>query len=217
MYIQKITMLLIGFVFIGCTSIPIEAPQLSTQLGKKISSTEDSNIKLLNKFFEQKRNQIDIFINEEWTPIFAEKIFSNKKVTEVWNIIVNENNKEDRLTFLIKVGPKLQKKINEKRFELINPINKLERKIEKEIRTNYTQMRAINNSITSLLLSSSEVSKNRDRYLDMVGVTNKKIDQTIDQTDDLVSSLVRKTNGIPQKVEKAKAFITKIKSLRDSI
>jgi len=217
MYLRRISIYVIMFMLVGCVSIPPEAPTLSAELGKRINSIEGANIKLLNRFFDQKRKDVDVFINEEWTPLFAKKIFSNPKISRIWNIIVIEDNKVDRLEFLIKMGPKLQKKINAKRLELIAPIDQLERTIEKAIRTEYTQARAINNSISSLLISASEVSENRDRYLEMIGVTDNKIGNIIDKTDGIVSNLLSKSEGAPSKVDKAKAFITKMKSLRDSI
>ena len=217
MKLKILGIFIIPFLLVSCASIPPEAPELSIELGKRISAIEKSNIKLLNRFFDQKREEVDKFIEEEWVPLFAENIFSDEKISRVWDIIVKEGNKQDRLTFLIKVGPQLQTKINEKRLELIKPLDLLERKIEKEIRMEYSQIKAINNSISSLLLSSSDVVENRNRYLEMVGVTDDKIGKVIDETDDLVSKLLSKSKDAPEKVDKAKAFITKVKSLRDSI
>lgn len=217
MYLKKLIIWIIPLIFVGCVSIPPEAPELSQELGKKISAIENANIKLLNKFFDQKRKEVDNFVNEEWTPLFAEKIFTNKKVATIWDKIVSENNKQDRLMFLIKMGPKLQLQINKKRQELIAPIDELERAIEKQLRSEYSQAKAINNSISSLLLSSSEVSENRNRYLNMIGLTNEKMEKTIDKTDYLISSLLKKTSGSIEKVEKANEYIKKMKSLRDSI
>lgn len=217
MYLRKVAILVFMFMIVGCVSIPPEAPQLSVELGKRINSIEGANIKLLNKFFDQKRKDVDDFISEEWTPLFAKNIFSNPRISKTWNIIVKEDNKEDRLTFLIKMGPKLQKKINEKRLELIAPIDQLERTVEKAIRKEYIQARAINNSISSLLISASEVIENRNRYLEMIGVTDNKIENIIDKTDDFVSDLLSKAQDAPSKVDKAKVFIKKMKSLRDSI
>ncbi len=217
MYLKKIAIFVLMFIFVGCVSIPPEAPKLSSELGKRINSLESANIKLLSKFFDQKRNDVDEFISDEWTPLLAKKIFSRPQVEKIWNIIVRDDNKVDRLNFIIQMGSKLQKSINKKRLALIKPIDELERKIEKQIRNEYTQARAINNSISSLLISASDVSENRDRYLEMVGITNNKIENVIDQTDDLISSLLNKSKGSPKKVDKANAFIKKMKSLRDSI
>ena len=51
----------------------------------------------------------------------------------------------------------------------------------------------------------------------MIGITENKISTAIDKTDDIVSSLLDKSKGAPQKVDKAIAYIKKLKSLKDSI
>lgn len=53
-------------MLIGCASIPSEAPELSAALGQRISAIEDSNITLLKRFFDQKRREVDKFIEKEW-------------------------------------------------------------------------------------------------------------------------------------------------------
>lgn len=211
--------LLIFIVFLpglqGCATIPHEAPELSVQLGKRISDIEDSNITLLNRFFDQKRKEIDRFIEEEWVPTFAENFFANPQVSKAWDTVVRENDKEQRLQFLVRMGPVLQKKINQKRLELIQPLDELERRIEKTIRDEYAQARSINNSITSFLLSAAKVAENRDRYLGMVGLTDQKIGPVIDKTDEVVSNLISKAKDAPDKVQKAEEYIEKLREIRE--
>jgi len=217
MCFRKLWIVVILLMVSGCASIPPEAPAMSAELGKRISAIEDANIILLNRFFDHKRREIDEFIENEWVPVFAEEFFSNKKISKVWDTIVREGNKEDRLKFIVKSGPKLQKRINEKRLELIRPLDALEKKVEKQIRGEYIQARSINNSITSFLLSASSVAENRSRYLEVAGITDEKIGSVIDQTDDAVSNLVGQSKDAISKVDKAKEFINKVKSIRDSI
>lgn len=217
MVLKTLVVLLITLLFTGCASIPPEAPALSVELGKRISAIEDANIKLLNRFFDQKRDDVDKFIENEWVPTFAQTFFSNQVVSNAWNSIVENNNKKERLDFIVNVGTKLQKKINAKRVELIEPLNVLEQKITQSIRAQYTQARSINNSISSFLLSAAEVEKNRDTYLNMIGITDEKISKAIDTTDEIVSELLTKSQDVEEKTDKADAFITKIKSLKDSI
>ncbi len=217
MNFKQLGMLAVISGLVGCASIPSEAPELSVELGKRISAIEDSNITLLNRFFDQKRQEVDKFIEDEWVPIFAEEFFSNDKISKAWNTIVREDDKKQRLTFLVKTGPKLQKKINEKRLELIQPLDTLERRIEKNIRDNFSQARSMNNSITSFLLSAAKVAENRNRYLEMAGVTDKKIGQLIDETDDAVFDLLGKAKDAKNKNDRTDEFLKKVRSIRDSI
>ena len=93
-------------------------------------------MKLLNphSFFDQKRAKVDEFISKEWIPTFASNFFDNQTIQETWDEIVSSNSKEDRLKFIIMLGPKLQEQINQKRLELIKPLDELENEIEYKIR-----------------------------------------------------------------------------------
>jgi len=203
--------------YLGCATIPPEAPELSAELGNRISAIEDSNIALLHRFFDQKRKELDKFIENEWLPTFAEDVFSNPRIAKAWNTIVREDDKKQRLKFIVKTGPKLQERINQKRVELIQPLDDLERRIEKKIRDEYAQARAMNNSITSFLLSASKVAENRNRYLEMVGTTDEKIGKIIDKTDDVVSELLKRTKDSQEKVNAAEDYLEKLRSIRDSV
>lgn len=223
--------LVIVLALAGCATIPPEAPELSVELGKRISAIEEANITLLKRYFDFKRSEVDKFIEKEWVPDFANQFFSNHKISSAWNIIVRENDEKENLKFLIKTGPKLQNKIHDKRLELIQPLEELERRIEDKIRGEYRQALSMNNSITSFLISASKVAENRNRYLEMIGITDGKIGDAIDKTDDAVDQLIGKTVDLEEKVgdaekvvaevkdkfTRAEEFLVKMKEIRDSI
>jgi hypothetical protein len=197
------------FVLFGsCVSIPKEAPELSVELGKRITAIQNANITLLHRFFDQKRAEIDRFVEKEWMPVFSNEIFTDKTVEKYWNQIVTENNLEDRLKFITNLGPKILKKLDEKRQEFTQPLNVLEKVIENEIRGKYSEATAINNTITSFLFSASKVVENRDRYLTMIGVTDEKISSVINETDTAVNELLIKTRN-------SQNYLDKIISLKD--
>ena len=202
---------------LGCVTIPPEAPELSVELGNRISAIEESNITLLHRYFDQKRNEVDKFIEQHWVPVFAEEFFSDPYISDSWDTIVTENDKSERLKFLIMTGPKLQEKINNKRLELIKPLDDLERRIEGEIRNEYVQIRAINSSITNFLLSTSKVAENRNRYLKMVKVSNKKIENVINKTDNAVFDLLKKTRNVQDKTEAVEVYLDKLRSITDNL
>jgi len=209
--------LAIVLCLIGCASIPPETPELSAKLGNRISAMEDANITLLHRYFALKREKIDEFIEKEWVPVFAEEFFSNSTISEAWDIIVQENNKPDRMKFLLMIGPKLQMSINKKRIELIRPLDEIERQIERKIRAEYNQARAINNTLTSFLVSASKVDENRRRYLEMFGVSDDMVSKVIDETDTAVSDLLLKIGNAAEKTAAADSYLEKLETIKNTI
>ena len=212
-----ITGISVFLILSGCASIPPEAPELSAELGNRINAIQDSNLTLLHRFFDLKRTDVDRFIQNEWVATFAEEIFSDPKMQKVWDTIVAENKPADRLRFLVTTGPKLQERINQKRIELIKPLDDIERRIEQEIRNEYAQARAINNSITSFLLSTSKVAENRNRYFEMVGVTDERVGHTIERVNDVVSDLLSSAKKAGDKIARAEDYVKRLREIRDSL
>jgi len=199
----------------SCATIPKEAPLLSEELGLKLNTIQKSHLSLLHSFFDQKRAKVDEFISKEWIPAFASNFFENQTIQEAWDEIVSSNSKEDRLKFIIMLGPKLQEQINQKRLELIKPLDELENEIEYKIRNEYDIARSLNNSLTSFLYSASKVSENRSRYLEMLGITDEIIDNVLDKTDETINKLSTLGDNITSKEEKIETYLESIKNLKN--
>jgi hypothetical protein len=215
--LRQLCLISTSLLMMACVSIPPEAPELSAQLGNRISAIEQSNLTLLHRYFDRKKQDVDQFIQNEWVPEFANQFFSEPAIATVWDQVVASGSKQDRLQFILKTSPKLQQKINQKRVELIHPLEVLEQRIETKLTADYAQAKAINNSITGFLLSASKVVENRDRYLEMVGVTSDEITQFIDKTDSIVADLLQNSQDLEGKVTKGEKYLQKINELRASI
>jgi hypothetical protein len=209
--------LVLTLLFGGCAVIPKEASVLSEELGNRLTSIQKSHITLLHSFFDQKRDLVDEFITEKWVPVFAKEIFNNKTIQDTWKEVVASNNDEDKLKFVVILGPKIQDQINKKRIDLIKPLDDLEKEIEYKIRNEYEMARSINNSLTSFLLSASKVDENRSRYLSMLGIKDESIDKMLTETDDIVSQLVSIGETAISKEDQARSYIEKIKELKKNI
>jgi hypothetical protein len=196
----------------GCATIPKEAPELSTQLGNRIAAIQTSHLHLLHKYFDERRSQVDDFIMKEWVPAFASEVFSEPSMEKVWLEIVRSDDKKDRLEFVVRLGPKLQAKINSERQELIKPLDDAERLIERTLSGEYDQAKAINNTLTSFLVSASRVDENRRRYLELVGVTDHKVADVIDKVDSSVSTLLDATKTVVDKEAKARDYLDQLKA-----
>jgi len=209
-----VAFLLMGFLLIlGCATIPSEAPQLSAQLGTRISAVEAPHRRLLADFFNEKRRRVDEFIQEEWIPLFAKELFSDPAIANTWDEVVRSQEMGDRVKFILIAGPRLQKKINTKRLELIRPLDELERTIASKLKNEYDQMRAINNTLTSFLVSASKVEETRRRYLEMVGISEKKIDDFINETDQALTDLLGAEKQAKDIVKDTEAFKSTIEGI----
>jgi hypothetical protein len=205
------------FVLVGCASIPPEAPELSAQLGNRISSLESAHIRLLKAFFVEKRRKVDDFVEEVWVPLFAQELFQDPRIDAVWKQVVESRDPTDRLKFIKLVGPKLQEKINSKRIDFIQPLDELEAAIQNKLKSEYDQSRAINNTLTAFLHSASKVEQNRKRYLDMIGVTDTKVEKIVNETDKAVSALVGSARNIQDHSKDADKFREKVKAILDNL
>ena len=208
--ITVLYVVVIGFltctVFSACATIPKESADLSIELGKRISAIETAHLTLLSKYFDEKRNRIDEFIEKEWVPEFAAQFFSNQQISNMWEQIVRSGNTDDRLEFIVTLGPKLQAKINSKRLDLIKPLDEAEQMIKQQLSDNYDQARAINNNVTSFLVSAVKVNENQNRYMEMIGVKDKKMAEVLDQVDSAVETLLGKSEMVADKAKKVELF-----------
>ena len=213
-----------ALILMSCASIPKHAPELSEELGKEINILEKSHLNLLHAYFEEKRAKVDEFIETSWLTQYATNFFSEPDIQDAWNEIVASDDKKERLDFVLAVAPELQAEINEKRKELITPLNDLEEAIEAALRDQYNYTRSINSSLTSFLSSAAKVQENQQRYLDMLKITDDKIGRAIDRTDEITEDLLKKSEKVvkaEQKVEdykaKAEEYSEKLKALKDNL
>ncbi len=201
----------------GCASIPPEAPELSTQLGTRIAAVEAAHNRLVEDFFADKRRRVDEYVEEVWVPTFATEFFQEPLIKKTWDQVVSENNPAERLKFIVFVGPKLQAKINAKRLELINPLEDLERTVKSKLKSEYDNMKAMNNSLTAFLQSASKVEENRKRYLEMIGITDKQVDTFINDVDDAFSKIGDATKKIDERKKDADEYKQKIQKVIDKL
>ncbi|MBZ9728681.1 hypothetical protein LB467_03195 [Salegentibacter sp. JZCK2] len=198
--------LIAAFIFIlvlfsSCASIPREAPLLSRELGMQIQELESSHLNLVKLYFNKERSQIKNFIDEQWLPVYAGNFFENENISKVWEQVVESNDKNDRLEFIVRTSPVLQQEVNNKYRELTEPLDRLEAELMLAIQDKYSNLKSINNTLTSYLFSATEVEENRQRYLDIIGVTDQKVNSAINNLEAFTSDLTTKATKVETDVE----------------
>lgn len=193
---KKILLLFVLLSFLSCASIPSEAPLLSKELGNQIQEIKNSHLNLVHTFFDLKREAVHEYVNQVWLPVYAKSFFSKPGITKVWKQIVEAGSEENRLRFILETAPVLQQELNKTYQELILPLNELEKRLINRLRGKYNNAMAINNTLTSYLVSASEVAENRQRYLNMAGVTEDEISSVINRTESITSEMLKTATEI---------------------
>ncbi len=212
----KALLLTLTLLGTGCASIPPESAELSVELGNRISQIETANMALLDQYFSYRKQQIDDFIEKQWIPVFTSHFYSNTQIERAWNTIVQENDVRQRKEFMIRTGSKLQLAIQQKRQSLMQPMDELHQALRQSIEDNYSQAKAINNSISSFLASASSLSESRNRYLSMLGVQQSEINSVIDKTDTTLDELLLSADKFEDKADAIEVYIEKIRQIRES-
>lgn len=207
-----IFILFLSFSLLSCATIPKEAPLLSEQLGKEMNELEDSHISLVESFFDLKRKNVRDYLEKVWLPLYAETFFQKPDIKEMWELVATQGAEDDRLMFILTTAPELQADINQQYQKSVEELNMLERELKNALQQKYVGMRSINNTLTSFLASAAEVDENRQRYLDMAGLSEGKISGVIEQADQLSSSLLSKAVDVDKKVSGAEENLEKFQS-----
>lgn len=213
---KKLKVLLLIFVLtlVGCTSIPKEAPELSIELGKKIKSLEDAHMSLVEEYFSMKKDLLNRFFEDKWMPDLADEFFRSSVLEEKWLHVVKSNDNTVKMQFILEVAPVLVEVINTQKQLLFKPLEDLQRDVEKEIRNGYDESYAINNSLTSYLISAHKVDQTRKSFVENLGLKEKKYNDMIIKINDITESLVKSTENIPEKADK---YAAEIKKLREGM
>ena len=204
-------------LFAGCVTIPPEAPVLSSELGSRISKLQDANLALLKNYFDSRRADIDRFIDEEWVPATTSNILEDPRIQKILDGIDAENQAEDIAQMYSILYPAIQARINSKRNAMIQGVDKIEGRIAEKLRNSYSEAKSINNTLTSFLLSASRVTENRNRYLEMIGVSSEDISNRLTKIDVAVAELLANAKEVRDVNERTNQFVSEIGVILDSL
>ncbi|MDH3652373.1 MAG: hypothetical protein OEQ53_21970, partial [Saprospiraceae bacterium] len=168
---RSIMPLVLICALVSCVTIPKEASQLSFEIGQQMNRIEAAHLNLLDAFFQEKKDKIDEFMQNVWLPKFAETFLNQPDIAAAWELARSTNQQIDILNLILLLGPKLQGEINNRRLELIQPLEILQGKVKAQIQSDYNLAESMNLTLTSYLQSAQSVAANRDDFLNMLGIS----------------------------------------------
>ncbi|MFQ5544081.1 MAG: hypothetical protein ACE5FY_06990 [Nitrospiria bacterium] len=194
----------------GCVSIPKESASLSSEIGVQIAESKAAHLALMRQYLAEKREQINTFVSEEWLPEFVKRVFEQEGVKKAWNQIVEGDDMKARFELITGLGIRLQKKIDDKRRELIQPINALEQLFVERIENHYDTLLSANNRLTTFLNSAVKVKDRQHETLKTLGV-EKKFSQFMSSADDIVKKIISGRDAYEKNKEKINRIIDRIR------
>ncbi len=207
------TLLILVVSLCTCVSVPKESVELSKNLGMSIQETQRTHIALLKSFFDAKRDKVDLFLNEVWIPEFSSQLYNIPAVQDEWDRICTSGSGKEKQEFVVGMGIKIQEKINEKRAELIAPLDEAEKLLEEELLVHYNDLQVSNTILTNYLASAANVKKTQVEILDALGVNEKEYRNTLDAAYGFMGEINDKVNILDGGKEETQKYLDTIKTL----
>ena len=196
-------------LFLSCASLPRATVDLSVLLDRQIDALEQSHIKIIDKYFEEKQHHALNFLDNEWYPKYLENFFNNEEVEEVWNEIINNPDKKERILDLQMVVSIIQTEYMTVRSSLLTPLETTRWELLIAIQEEYNTARIINNAILNNIASVNDIQETRKEYL------SKIID--IYSVESTINSYLEKADKILSEAQKGIDKYNKAESKIESI
>lgn len=209
-------LLLGAFLFLmsACASVPEEAVGLSELVGKDMLAIKESYTKLVDERFDDFRNQRISYLENEWTPKFISSWISDGRLVDVatGQVVFDESTnafvapspgkaQEQLLNTVNMWSSAAIGSINDKRKELLGPLEEQEKQVKADIETAFGKLLAANTIVTSHLQSIRDVQEFQSevrKSLDIDDVVKNLTDKLVSVSSDLNDGLdkIRKADGV---------------------
>jgi len=227
----RITILLLTFCLLNsCVSVPKETVQLSTVIGTNIKVLENSHTTMVGLFYTEIINNINDFIEEVYAPFIINYVLKKELDKYKKNISpsifetiyaaasddISKTSTSKVLTDMSDFLNAAQRKIENKRNELLIPVKKQRDSIILNIKISYGNTILASSSVTSYLQSISSLKESQNEVLSVIGLKGKteELTNTLLKMSDVTKSLLTKGKEIDIKSDDA---YNKMKTLTDEI
>jgi|GEM_PF-1848237 len=204
---------LVLFACYACVSVPRESVELSKNLGMSIQETQRTHVALLKSFFDEKRDKVDLYLNEVWIPEFSNQLYNIPAVQNEWDRICTSGSGKEKQEFIVGMGIKIQERINKKRDEMMAPLDEAEKLLEEELLVHYNNLQVSNTILTNYLASAANVKKTQVEILSALGVNEKEYRNTLDAAYSFMGEINNKVDILDEGKEQTEEYLDTINAL----
>lgn len=175
-----------SFFLFSCASIPSSTVTLTKEVIKKADNMHQLNVSLVNKLFDERKEKINLFIENKYTPTLLKKFEGllpdsldyKKELPNILNSIVPIiNRKKDSL----------QSVLDSQRQDILNQLN-----------SNYSDYSKATTSLQNLINSAVKIKTTESDALSAINqltgdkINIKKVENTINQSIDKTGNALNK-------------------------
>jgi hypothetical protein len=193
---------------VGCATVPKETVELSYALGQDIDAIHASYRNLIHKHFDNLRSETDVFITNQWKPNYLSRFI---KKGNLGLLASNQDSVQafEGVNAWVDIAIEA---IENKRKELITPINKDEEAILSAVDDAFARIRRANETITAHLNSIRKVQEVQDNALKALNVKELR-----DQINDQLIKTSNNARSAIEKVAKADMVVRDVEDKKQSI
>ncbi|CAM1367308.1 conserved exported hypothetical protein [Tenacibaculum litoreum] len=175
-----------SFLLLSCASIPSSTVTLTKEVIKEADNMHQLNVSLVNKLFDERKEKINLFIENKYTPTLLKKFEDllpdsldyKKELPNILNSIVPViNHKKDSL----------QSVLDSQRQDILNQLN-----------SNYSDYSKATTSLQNLINSAVKIKTTESDALSAIDqltedkINIKKVENTINQSIDKTGNTLNK-------------------------
>ena len=217
----------------SCVSVPKETVQLSRIIGTDLTVLQNSHTTMVELFYNEIINNINAFIEEVYAPFIINyvlkgelKNYKNNVSPSIFGVINKAASdgagKAETGEVLVEMSNILKAantRIEKKRNELLDPIQKQKDAMLRNINTSYENTRRANSSVTNYLQSVLSLKESQREILSIVGLKgmDEALNNTLLKVSEVTKSLLIEGKEIDIESDdafnKIKKIAAKIKSI----
>lgn len=175
-----------SFLLLSCASIPSSTVTLTKEVIKEADNMHQLNVSLVNKLFDERKEKINLFIENKYTPTLLKKFEGllpdsldyKRELPNILNSIVPViNHKKDSL----------QSVLDSQRRDILNQLN-----------SNYSDYSKATTSLQNLINSAVKIKTTESDALSAIDqltgdkINIKKVENTINQSIDKTGNALNK-------------------------
>jgi len=162
-------LILIIFIFsVGCAHIPPETARLSAEVTREIADSRIADHELVNMLTDEMRLRYGERLRWIYTPRLIVKVLEHPKMKKKFREKICKNDGLDRAVFFQQIVERLSKKIEKKKREWFDPIDKIGRDLHRDFDVRYDRMELMSRTVDANIQSVVKGRKMQKQILDSI-------------------------------------------------